>query len=247
MTFSVPNANLASAAVLSFLVWKDRGVDMSAGESSTYTRSAAASKEKAERETNHDGKTRRACRCSPREGICMFTVWRCYYPPSKSLLLCRMSSEKSLLFSFPVWHSVGCAMTWLFTRGLSGTLQIIQPIVCWPACGLRPAVALCEHWVGVDFAGMWQYQQVWLYNEWRSFFIRILSAPQQFSQSICKELLQMSPCKLTTHFGRKLEGAKTIQEPGWEMVINFLSVSLLKEETIISLSTQQKKRNHDTF
>lgn len=59
------------------------------------------------------------------------------------------------------------------------------------------------------------------YNEWRLCFIRILSAPQQLSQSICKELLQMSPCKLTTYFGRKLEVAKTIQEPGWEMVINF--------------------------
>lgn len=125
-------------------------------------------------------------------------------------------------------HPAYCSLSCLWSTSSSGPL--------WASSGER-----------VDFSSMWQYQQVWLCNEWRSFFIWILSGPQQFSQSICKELLQMSPCKVTTHFGRKLEGAKTIQEPGWEMIINFLSVSLLKEETIISLSTQQKERNPDTF
>lgn len=134
-------------------------------------------------------------------------------------------------------------MTWLFhqrvIRNSADRLAYCLLSCFWSASSEQPSLSI-EGGAGGFF---WHVaiQQVWLHNEWRSFFIQILSATQHFSRSAGKECLQMSPCKLTTCFGRKLEAAKTIQEPGWDMVINFLSMSLLKGETIVSFSTQQKK------
>lgn len=56
----------------------------------------------------------------------------------------------------------------------------------------------------------------------------------------------MSPCKLTTYFGRKLD-AKTVQEPGCDIVIKFfVCVFTESENNHISFNTA-KKRNHDTL
>lgn len=91
----------------------------------------------------------------------------------------------------------------------------------WSASISSPLWETFREWL--DFSGTQQHQQVWLYNKRRSFSVWILLASQQFNQSICKEPLQMSPCKLTTYFGRKLEGAKTVQEPGWGIAIKFFA------------------------
>lgn len=98
-------------------------------------------------------------------------------------------------------HKAHCSLLCLRSTSSNGSLS-----TWWGAGGLFWHVAVS--------AGL-------ICNDWRLCLIRIVWAPQQLSQSICKELLQMSHCKLTTCFGRKLEVAKTIQQPGWEMVINF--------------------------
>lgn len=113
-------------------------------------------------------------------------------------------SFRSRVFRSPADHPASCLLSCLCSASISGPL--------WETCG---------EWL--DFSGMWQHQQVWLYNKRRLFSLWILSASQQFSQSICKEPLQMSPCKLTTYFSRKLEGPKTVQEPGWDRVIKFFA------------------------
>lgn len=74
------------------------GVDVS--ESLSYTKSAAASKEKAEREANGDGKTKRACRYSEGEGIHMFTAWSHYYPPG-NCYYAGCLPRKVCFFPFP--------------------------------------------------------------------------------------------------------------------------------------------------
>lgn len=200
MTCSVPNANLARAPVPSCLVGKCWGADVS--ESLSYTKSF--SKEKAEKEANHNGKTSWAF---TKRRICTFAAWSrcyplCYYAgwSSKPSLLLSLSC---LAFGRQHHHLT------LDHQELCRSSRVVFAVLFVLCIPQQPHPSI--RWGQGGFSGRWQYQQVWLCGEWRSFSILILSAPQQVSQSIYEELLQMSPCKVTTGFGRKLEGEKQLK------------------------------------